>query len=275
MLRTRIVLLIAGISISALLFFLPMAVVDNEKEEMVTTNEEDHSSHDHEEFDHNASSIDPVLQEKINNLRELFLSSGNNEKSITFADSLATLFTSVQKLDSVIKYREWIASNFPNEENIEFAGLAYYEAFGYAIDDEKAIAYGEKAREYLGKVFEKYSDRLDLKTKIAMTYVSSKNPMQGIVMLREVIASDPEHQEALFNLGLLARQSGQLEKAVERFENIVKLNPNHVQARFLLAVTYKDMGNITMAKEHFEIVKRTDNDPAVLATVDAYLEEIK
>ena len=35
-----------------------------------------------------------------------------------------------------------------------------------------------------------------------------------------------------------------------------------------------DLGKNEQAKEQFEIVKRTDGDPAVIATVDAYLEEI-
>ena len=42
-------------------------------------------------------------------------------------------------LDSVAKYKGLAADNFPNEENLEFAGLAYYEAFGYVTDDNKNL----------------------------------------------------------------------------------------------------------------------------------------
>ncbi|MDH5474411.1 MAG: tetratricopeptide repeat protein [Cyclobacteriaceae bacterium] len=281
MLRTRYILVLVGIAISTILYLFPKVVVDNKEEQVdvaqqETTEEEDHSDHEAEDnsFNH-TSSIPPPTLEKINNLRELFKINISNEKSATFADSLASIFYSAGKLDSVVKYRQWLADNFPNEENIEIAGLAYYEAFGYAINDEKAKLYGDKVQKYLGDLFEKHPDRLDLKSKIAMTYISSQNPMQGIMMLREVVSADPENEEALYNLGLLSRQSGQMEKAVERFEKILSINPNHIQARFLLGVTFKEMGRNKEAREQLEIVKRTDDDPTVLATVNSYLEEIK
>lgn len=276
MFRTRILLLMAGILISALLFLLPMIVVDNEEESIglsTETNNQTVTALDPTQTDI-PFELDSITSEKLNIVRDLFYSSDVNEKSITFADSLAILFASVEELDSVIKYREWIADNFPNEENMEAAGFANYDAFGHAIDDDKVRLYSDKIMKYFGYVFEKNPDRLDLKTKLAMTYISTRNPMQGIIMLREVVSVDPENQEALFNLGLLSRQSGQNEKAVERFESILLLNPDHLQARFLLGVTYLELGKNKLAKKQLEIVKRTDTDPAIIATVDAYLEEI-
>ena len=148
--------------------------------------------------------------------------------------------------------------------------------FGAWRETAKELFEGEEeaGSPHLGEILENHPERLDLKTKIAMTYVSSQNPMQGILLLREVIESDPENEEALYNLGLLSRQSGQLDKAIERFSKIVSINPDHIQARFLLAVTYLDLGESNKAKEQFEIVKRTNDDPAVQATVDSYLEKI-
>ncbi|MDH5366282.1 MAG: tetratricopeptide repeat protein [Cyclobacteriaceae bacterium] len=280
MLRTRLLLFLAGILLSALLFLFPKVVVDNKKAQVAVSEdqsieEDNHSDHESDDFFNHSPSIDPSTLEEINKLRELFKNNISNKKSATFADSLATLFYTIGKLDSVVKYRSWVADNFPNEENREIAGLAYYEAFGYAIDDDKVKLYGNKVRKYLGDIFESHPDRLDLKAKIAMTYISSQNPMQGIMMLREIIEVDAENEEALYNLGLLSRQSGQMEKALVRFEKILSINPNHIQARFLLGVTLKDLGKNKEAIEQFEIVKRTENDPTVLATVNSYLEEIK
>lgn len=275
MLRNRIILLITGISLSVILFSLPKVVVDNEEEELSTPSVETVEGHNPNDsgFDHEQA-IDSSILRGINSLRELLLSSDSNEKSTIFADSLGSLFQSVGKFDSSAYYFEWLAERFPNEENMTNAGLAYYEAFGYAVDDNNAQALGNKARSYLNKILAKHPERLDLKTKIAMTYVSTSNPMRGIMMLREVVEKDPDHQEAIFNLGLLSRQSGQTEKAKERFEHLIVLNPDNLQARFLLGMTYMDLGQKNKAKEQFEIVKRTGNDPAITATVNAYLEEI-
>ena len=280
MLRTRLLLLLAGIILSALLFLLPKVVVDDEQgksniSDQPKANEEEHNDHEDENFHGSEQKdISPEIRKEINNLTELLKNNSVKEKSATFADSIASIYHSLGMLDSVAKYRGLAADNFPNEENLEFAGLAYYEAFGYVTDDNKAKIFGDNVRAYLGEILENHPERLDLKTKIAMTYVSSQNPMQGILLLREVIESDPENEEALYNLGLLSRQSGQLDKAIERFSKIVAINPDHIQARFLLAVTYLDLGENNKAKEQFEIVKRTNDDPAVQATVDSYLEKI-
>ncbi|WP_369075571.1 tetratricopeptide repeat protein, partial [Penaeicola halotolerans] len=95
------------------------------------------------------------------------------------------------------------------------AGNAYYEAFGFAMNETKLNELGVKTRFYLNKVFDAKPDRLDLKTKVAMTYMVSSNPMQGVGMHREVLAADTKNEQALFNMGLLAIQSTQYDRAVE------------------------------------------------------------
>ena len=107
-----------------------------------------------------------------------------------------------------------------------------------------------------------------------MTYISS-SPMQGINMLMEVLKADPQNESALFNLGMLSIQSGQNEKAVERLETLVKINPNHTQAQLLLGIAWMNLGDKTKARAQFEKVKQMDKDPAVQATVDSYLKDLK
>jgi outer membrane protein len=99
--------------------------------------------------------------------------------------------------------------------------------------------------------------------------------MQGIMMLREILAEDPKNETALFNMGMLSVQSGQYDKAIERLEELVAVNPNHVQGQLLLGVSYMNKGDKTKAKAQFEKVKKLDNDPAVQSTADSYLKDLK
>jgi len=108
-----------------------------------------------------------------------------------------------------------------------------------------------------------------------MTYLSSGSPMQGIGMLREVLAADPKNELALFNMGMLSIQSGQHARAVERFEELLKVNPNHVQGQLLLGVALMNTGEKERARAQFEKVKQMDKDPAVQATADSYLKDLK
>lgn len=267
--------MVSAIALTFILFILPKVVVENDQDGLASDTNESSSASPNglNNFDHGVE-LDENILHQISQLRESLYNSEINKKSITFADSLVILFRQGGKLDSAAKYLEWKALNFPNEENLLNAGLGYYEAFGFAIDRNKLNNLGEKTRIYLNQVLEKHEDRLDLKAKIAMTYISSSNPMQGILMLREVVEVDPENIEAIFNLGLLSRQSGQYDKAVARFKKLVAIDDSNIQARFLLGLSYLDLNDQVEAKKHFEIIKNTANDPSVLSTVEGYLKDL-
>jgi predicted negative regulator of RcsB-dependent stress response len=76
-------------------------------------------------------------------------------------------------------------------------------------------------------------------------------------------------------MGMLSLQSGQHDRAIERLEQLVKINPLHVQGHLLLGIAWMNDGNKVKAKAQFEKVKEMDNDPAVQATVNSYLNDLK
>ena len=55
------------------------------------------------------------------------------------------------------------------------------------------------------KVLEINPKNLDAQTDLGVCYAEGTgNPMQGILMLREVVKENPEHESAQFNLGILS-----------------------------------------------------------------------
>ena len=99
--------------------------------------------------------------------------------------------------------------------------------------------------------------------------------MQGIAMLREVLEKDPKNELALFNMGMLSIQSGQYDRAIERLKELVAINPSHIQGQLLLGLAFMNSGDKESARAQFEKVKEMDKDPAVQATVDSYLKDLK
>ena len=142
------------------------------------------------------------------------------------------------------------------------------------MEKEEANTYSEKAGYYYELLLKDDPSRLDIKNKLAMTYISSANPMQGITLLREILEADPENENGLFNMGILAIQSGQYERASERFKNLVSLYPQNLQGQFYLGLCYFELGKRDNARRQFELVKSMEDDPAVLATIDGYLKEL-
>ncbi len=267
MLKTRIILIAASAIIVWLIFLLPKGVVENE-ESMNTA-----SSPTAPQDPHGTTPL--ALRESINSLKAQYLEVSENEKSAIFADSLTSLYTQASQFDSAAWFAEKAATFFNTRESHLKAGDRYYDAYTFALDAKKQNEMAEKTRFFYGKIMEQEPENLSVKTKIAMTFLSSQNPMQGITMLREVLATDPRNEQALFNMGMLSIQSGQYERAKERLEELVSYYPNHVQGHLLLGVACMNSGEKDKAREQFELVKKLDLDPAVQAAADSYLQDLK
>jgi tetratricopeptide (TPR) repeat protein len=269
MLKNRILLIVISVIVIIALFMLPKVVVENDDQLTKTGNDSSAVSSD----PHNAAPQEVV--EAIAKVLEVYRGSSEKQKKAIFADSLASLYTKAGKFDSAGWYAEEAAKFFNNEKSWVKAGDSYYQAYTFSLDTEKQAQLAEKTREYFSKVLEENPRNLDVKTKMAMTYLSSGTPMQGIMMLREVLRDDPKNESAMFNLGMLSIQSGQYDKAVERLKELVEINPSHIQGRLLLGIAYMNLGDKKSAKEEFETVKKMNSDPAVQATVDSYLKDLK
>ncbi len=267
MLKTRILLVAISGIIIWLLFLLPKVVVNNE-DETLASDSTSQATVVHEE-------VPEAVQKQIGQLRASLSEGIEKEKSAIFADSLADLYLKAGKFDSAGWFSEKAATFFNTTESKIKAGDNYYQAFTFATDPDKQNQLAEKARGFFNQVLKENPQNLDVKTKLAMTHISSSNPMTGILMLREVIATDPNNELALYNLGILSIQSGQYDKAIDRFKELIAVNPMHTQGQLFLGVAYMQTGDRDHAKEQFEKVKKMDSDPAVQAAADSYLTDLK
>jgi len=272
MLKTRLLLIaICAISIW-LLFMLPKVVIENEgRLTGATGNAADSVTSSMPE--HVRAS--PETRQLIDRVKKELGRSTEKEKNAIFADSLAALYRTANQFDSAGWYAERASEFFDTPESWIKAADIYYQAFTLAINKETQHKFASKAQELYSKVLEGNPGNLEAKTKLAMTYISSANPMQGIMMLRDVLEKDPQNELALFNMGMLSIQSGQYDRAVERLQKLVEINPRHVQGQLLLGVAFMNSGDKEKARTQFEKVKQLDQDPAVQATVDSYLEDLK
>ncbi len=268
--KTRIILIATSVILVVALFFLPKAVVENDSQLQAEGNAQNAAAVPGSPHNETPQS----LRKGINRLRARYLSALPEEKNAIFADSLAVLYNQAGLFDSAAWFAERAATFFKTDESLLKAGNAYYEAYTFALDAGKQKALAEKTREIYGTVLGKNPENLEVKTKMAMTYLSSA-PMKGVGMLREVLAKDPANELALFNMGMLSIQSTQYAKAVEWLEKLVSVNESHLQGNLLLGVAYLNTGDKAKARQQFEKVKKMDNDPSVQATVDSYLEELK
>eukprot|EP00746_Dinoflagellata_sp_MGD_P139509 gnl/MRDRNA2_/MRDRNA2_72954_c0_seq1.p1 gnl/MRDRNA2_/MRDRNA2_72954_c0~~gnl/MRDRNA2_/MRDRNA2_72954_c0_seq1.p1 ORF type:complete len:165 (+),score=26.31 gnl/MRDRNA2_/MRDRNA2_72954_c0_seq1:40-495(+) len=149
-----------------------------------------------------------------------------------------------------------------------------YAAFERAGNSEKAFDFASRQRKVHRQILEKDPEDLLTKTRLAMTIVMTENPMSGIMLLREVIDTNPTFREAILNLGLLSIQSGQFDRGEERFLDLLNQNPEDYEAMLYLAICQREVGNQEGAKKLFETVANAENvDIALKAAATEYLQE--
>lgn len=155
------------------------------------------------------------------------------------------------------------------------AGEAFREAYRSGKDTTITPILVGKAKSSFEKAMELDPENLDAKTGMATYYVdASENPMQGITILREVVAVDPENVNANLNLGLFSMKSGQFDKAISRFETVVKKKPS-AENYAMLAESYEQSGNKAEAIKALKKAKEYIIDPQILQGVDEYIKNLE
>ena len=232
--KAQLILTSIAVIAVVILFQLPRQVVENDQLQEVTETE----SH--------SMSMPQEVENQIAELRRLIQDNNNFDKRANFAHSLARRYLDYGVLDSAVGYAKRIESW--SEGPSEQAADIYFTAFERSPSPEQGVGYAEEARRILNELLDKDPSNLYLKNRLAMTLVASENPMAGIGMLREILAEDETNRQAILNLGLLAIQSGQFERAKERFENLVSLDAEDYEAKLYLAVSMIEINQQLQAR---------------------------
>ncbi|MBL7942962.1 MAG: hypothetical protein JNM00_09360 [Flavobacteriales bacterium] len=85
----------------------------------------------------------------------------------------------------------------------------------------------------------------------AIQLVQGTDPMRGITMLRNLVEKDSTNLQAQYQLGLFSIQSGQMDKAVNRFETILRIDSTFTPAIMELAGLRMQEGNNAAALKLF------------------------
>ena len=282
--KSFIVIVVIAVATIGGLYNLPKVVVDNEKKTLqqpvkenpaATANRDKNVKSDAPTVTENhTESLNAEQQKVITNLREVYAKSTGKSK-IKASDELIIQFVKYTRYDSAAYYANEIAKIEPSENNLMKAGGLYYEAFTYALESGKTVKMGELTRGIYQKVLDKNPNNLLAKTNMAMTYTATQTPMQGIMMLRDVIAKEPDYEPALFSLGILSIRSNQFGKAVDRFKQILRNNPANSKAALNLGYCLAELDRKEEAQQILEKVLATSKDPQEKAAANDILSKIK
>ena len=100
-------------------------------------------------------------------------------------------------------------------------------------------------------------------------------PMKGIGMIREVADKNPSNVFAQQTLGEASLLSGQLDKAIERFKNVVRLQPGNWRVGLLLADTYERINKKEEAVQAYQKVLPNIPHPEIKKEVEKRVTDLK
>jgi len=293
----QLLLVLAGVFLALLIWLAPRSQDEGSSEgqasmaESETLDHEDHEGHEHEMEAAKAGEVsdqDRKWQEKLENNPKLLKAFKEGESQaemlddpterIDLYDSLMQMAIKENLPPYVAKFSRLKAETMPAPTNWMLAGDNYFKAFRLSKNQSSAMLEG--AVNAYEQAVAMDPDYLDAKTALGVAYVEGaailgEMPMKGIGILREVLNIDPENVNAITNLGYFAIQSGQYDKAIERFEQVLALDPNNAEAYLYLADVNLSQGDNEKGIEHLEKYRDLMNDPIVDQRVNQYIEEIR
>jgi len=104
--------------------------------------------------------------------------------------------------------------------------------------------------------------------------LQSEAPMQGIMMLRQVLEKEPGNVKANLALAVFSVVSGQYEKAFDRFQQVLNAEQKDEGAAKFLAQVYAREGKIDMIIGSMTEYKTMIEDDGIQRQIDDIINEL-
>ncbi len=193
------------------------------------------------------------------------------------ASLLAQRWDDLEQATPSAMYLEQIASTEPTSINWLMTGDRYLKAFNNTPQDNdlKGVLL-QKANIAFKNSLNLDSSLTDAKTGLGVTIVNGAGPpMEGITLLMEVVKKDPKNLKANMSLGLFAIKSGQFDKAIIRFNNIVENIKATPEAYSYLGASYEGLNKKNEAIDAYLNSKKLTANPSFLKFLDDKIAELK
>lgn len=208
------------------------------------------------------------LATEITTLENAFKSASENQK-VPAAKLLAQKWDDVEQPIPSALYLEMVAEKEPSLNNWLLTGDRFLKAFDNSRDSLLQPALLQKANLAFTNAVAIDSASADAKTGLGITIVNGMGmPMQGIAMLMDVVKKDPRNLKANMSLGTFAIKSGQFDKAITRFNNIIAIKPSP-DAYFYLGTAYENLGKNNEAIDAYLKSKKL----AANATLSKFIDD--
>ena len=202
------------------------------------------------------ASLDTQQVQKLTQLENSVVRGDVHNQQIHVYHQLASYWADTLHNEIMGAYYTGEAAKLENsEKSLTFAAHLLLDDMMSATDVSQQRWLATQAKELFDKalIINPHNDSSKIGVGVCYMFGNiSDNPMQGILAVREIADKDPDNLYAQMMLGLGGIQSGQYDKAAERFLNVIKKQPDNIEAILNLAGTYERLGNKTEAVKWYK-----------------------
>jgi tetratricopeptide (TPR) repeat protein len=268
--RTQLLVLIGAIALTAILYFAPQKT---KQKETGKTEEKAEASYSFETLLSSAKS--GLKRQELEPINKIESGLGKNQPDSALLDSLGKQWDKLEQPVISSHYFELIALQKPGEKTWLNAAYRFFDASAMTEDSVLRSMMTNKAIASYNNVLQFNPDNLDAKTDLGVCYAQgTREPMKGIMLLREVVTKNPNHENAQFNLGVLSVKSGQYEKAIERFQKVLEINPTRKEMYYMIGKSYMLAGNKEKALETLEKLKKETSNLQLIEQTNSLISQI-
>lgn len=218
-------------------------------------------------------------QSYVNGLETAVVRGNVKDQQIKVFQQLASFWRdSVQRFLPAAYYTGEAAKLENSEKKLTFAAHLYLDNIRVQSDAELKSWMAEQANGLLKQALELNPNSDSLKVSLGSTYIfghEGGNPMEGIMMIREVADRDPHNVYAQMMLGIGGAMTGQFDKAIERFKKVLEHQPRNLEAMLNLAEVYEQTNDKASAIEWYQKSKALIQNPEIVGEIDNRIQQLK
>lgn len=206
----------------------------------------------------------------------------NKLSAISDSSRMAVVFDTLGKLWLQHKQPQIAAFYFLQEGKLEnsekkltFAAQLFLDLARKAQSESTQAWTGQMAIEGFDRALKLNPGNDTTKVNLAECYIGTGETMQGVMLLRDVTEKNPDNIPANLILGQQGIVSGQFDKAIGRFEKVLKAEPENLEALLGMAEAHKNRGDKQTAITLLEKAKQIMNNPDFNKDVDDYIKTFK
>jgi len=143
-------------------------------------------------------------------------------------------------------YAEQVAEIDQSMESWSIVGTSHATTFKGNFDEKVKKYAFQRAVNAFENAISLDPSNIRSKVNLALCYVErppQENPMKGILLLLDYDKQYPDNPLVLTNLGRLAIQTGQYDKAIQRLGRVIEIAPETTTAYCLLSKAYEGLGD--------------------------------